>query len=73
MITVPDPDARNTERYRTNLAFRAAADKAHARAMQFCKTLQLLKQPLLDEWIPEDIDWQNERLTHAIGSEVFDY
>lgn len=73
MITVPDPDARNTERYRTNLVFRAAADEAHARAMQFCETLQLLKQPLLNEWIPEDIDWQSERLAHAIGSEVFDY
>ena len=71
MITAPDPDARNSDRYRMDLAFRAAADEAHAMAMQFNETLQLLKVPC--DFLPEDIDWQDDCSADATSGVADDY
>jgi hypothetical protein len=46
MISAPDPDARNTQRYITDLTFRAAADAAHARTLAFNQTVKQLRQPV---------------------------
>lgn len=46
MITAPDPDARNTQRYITDLNFRAAADAAHARTLTFNQTVKQLRLPV---------------------------
>ncbi len=71
MITVPDPDARRSKRYQSDLGFRAAADEAHARAMQHSRTLQLLMLPC--EFVPEDIDINAIHLADAICSNTDDY
>ncbi len=71
MINVPDPDARRSKRYQLDLAFRAAADEAHARAMQHSRTLQLLMLPC--EFVPEDIDVNAIHLADAICSNTDDY
>lgn len=69
MIICPDPDARNTDRYRLDLSFRAAADAAHAAAMEFSQTLQLLKAPVPADWVPEE----EPMLVHTTCSAVNDY
>ena len=46
MINAPDPNARNTQRYVTDLNFRAAADAAHARTLAFNQTVKQLRQPV---------------------------
>ena len=46
MINAPDPDARNTQRYITDLSFRAAADAAHARTLAFNQTVKQLRVPV---------------------------
>lgn len=71
MITAPDPNARNSSRYLSDLSFRVAADKAHSMAMQHCTTLQLLKVPC--DFVPTDDDWQATRLAQAICDEAPDY
>lgn len=69
MIICPDPDARNTARYRLDLSFRTAADVAHAAAMEFNQTLQLLKAPVPADWVPEE----EPMLAHATYRAVDDY
>ena len=71
MITAPDPNARNTERYRSDLTFRAAADAAHFKAMQHSRTLQMLIAPCA--FVPEDCNWQNDWLADATCSAATDY
>ncbi|MDA7685578.1 hypothetical protein N8608_03350 [bacterium] len=46
MIQAPDPDARNSARYVSDLSFRAAADMAHARTLEFNQTVRQLRVPV---------------------------
>lgn len=66
MIHCPDPDARNTQRYQSDLDFRAAADTAHTLASRFNTTLQMLRVPC--DFEPEPIDVNSIHMRH-----IFDY
>ena len=46
MIQAPDPDARHSDRYITYLSFRAAADTAHAKTLEFNQTVRQLRVPV---------------------------
>jgi len=71
MINVPDPNARHSNRYQLDLAFRAAADEAHIRAMKHNRTLQLLMLPC--DFVPEEINVNAIHLANAICANVDDY
>ena len=46
MIQAPDPGARHSDRNVTDLGFRAAADTAHAKMLEFNQTVMQLRVPV---------------------------
>ncbi|MDB4639044.1 hypothetical protein OAE83_00940 [bacterium] len=55
MIQAPDPDARHSDRYLIDLSFRAAADSAHAKTLEFNQTVRQLRVPV--RFVPDFDDY----------------
>jgi len=55
MIHAPDPGARHSDRYVTDLGFRAAADAAHAKTLEFNQTVKQLRVPV--SYVPDFDDY----------------